>query len=84
MANKKTAKGKYIPLKVYLKPEDDSELIETLQQMATDYSMSLSAVCRLVLLAGAPKLSKGFSMSINSTAGESKITKVLPLRRVSG
>lgn len=83
MATKKTTKSKYLTLKVYLKPEDDTELIQTLQQMAVDYNMSLSAVCRLVLLSGTPNLSKGFSMSINSTAGESKITKVSPLRRVS-
>lgn len=78
MTNKK---NKYLPLSVYLKTEEDSELIQALQQMTVEHKMSLSGVVRLVLLSNTPNLSKGFSVTVNSTAGESKVTKVVPLRR---
>lgn len=78
MPNKKT-KAKYYPVKVYLQPEEDNELIQTLQKMSSEYKMSLSAVCRLVLLSGTPNLEKGFSMIV----GEGKAVRVLPLKKVN-
>jgi len=78
MATKKT-KPKYYPVKVYLQPDEDTELINTLQKMSVEYKMSLSAVCRLVLLSGTPNLAKGFSMIV----GEGNTVKVLPLKKVT-
>ena len=70
---------KYVEVKAYLEPEKDKALIDTLQRIADNSNMSMSAVCGFILRYGAANVEKALTVALKS--GEGKKVPSLSVRK---